>query len=74
MPEEGYFDFEPKSDFDEELDFKNLRPCPHCKNPIPANAISCLYCGNSVSFSSRPRWITWVAIVVIVSFLLLILL
>jgi len=70
---EGYFDFEEKEEFNEDLDFRHLKPCPYCKQPIPQNAISCLYCGNSLSSSRRPKWIIWVAIFVIIVFLLLIL-
>jgi predicted nucleic acid-binding Zn ribbon protein len=68
---EANFDFNSYQEYPEELDYNNLKPCPHCKKPIPANAISCLYCGNSVSFFRRPRWIFWVAIFVLIAFVLM---
>ena len=70
---EERFDFESVEEYDEDLDFKNLKPCPKCKKPIPQNAISCLYCGESVSFSTRPKWIVWAALFAAVCFLLLVL-
>ena len=70
--QEENFDFQTVDEQKEELDFQNLKPCPHCQKLVPKNAISCLYCGESISFSARPKWVMWVVIFVIVSFILLI--
>jgi len=72
--EEDYFDFEVVDEEPLDLDFENLKPCPYCKKPIPQNSLSCLYCGSSLSFYKRPKWIIWITVVVIVLFLLLIIL
>ncbi|UCD15693.1 MAG: hypothetical protein JSV34_01190 [Candidatus Omnitrophota bacterium] len=69
-----YFDYQSVSEQDENLDFKNLKPCPHCKKPVPADATLCLYCGESVSGSHKKTWIIWVAVFVIITFVALILL
>ena len=78
---EGNFDFQSYEEYPEELDYSNFppkagpptaeKPCPNCKKPIPKNAISCLYCGQSVSFLKRPKWIFWTAIFVLIAFILL---
>lgn len=70
--QEGYFDFQEHQELEEELDFKRLKDCPFCRKPIPYNSISCLYCGRSLSSSRRPKWMVWVAIIVIIAFTLLI--
>ncbi|MBU1121893.1 MAG: zinc ribbon domain-containing protein [Candidatus Omnitrophica bacterium] len=70
----NYFDYQSISQEDEGLDYANLKPCPHCKKPIPANATLCLYCGESVSFDGGGRaWIVWVAVFVLLTFITLIL-
>ena len=70
--DQDYFDFEEVSDPSEDLDFEHLKPCPQCGQPIPCNAIICLYCGNSVASFKRPQWMIWVAVFVIIAFLLLV--
>ncbi len=71
--DEDYFDFEEKLEEPEELDFNQPETCPHCKKPIPKDALMCLYCGKSVSSIQKPKWIIWVVILVIVAFIALVL-
>jgi hypothetical protein len=68
MPED-YFDFHTASEEQEELDYKHLVECPHCKKPIPQNATMCYYCGEEITFGKKPLWIIWTAIVLIIIFL-----
>ena len=70
---EDYFDFENIEEAREELDFNNLKQCPHCKNPIPKNSILCLYCGKSTSSSKIPKWKVIVILLVVFMFILWIL-
>jgi len=70
---EGYFDFKEELELPEDLDYKNLKPCPHCKKPIPYNATMCLYCGETVYPDTHKKtWIIWTTLFVIVAFLFLI--
>ena len=72
--DEAYFDFEEKQELPEELDFNRTKICPHCKKPIPADSTLCLYCGESVYYGEgKSKWMIWVAIIVIIAFLVLIL-
>ncbi|MBN2121350.1 MAG: hypothetical protein JW734_09900 [Candidatus Omnitrophica bacterium] len=71
--EQDNLDFQSYPEYDEELDFKNTKPCPHCRKLIPSNAISCLYCGESVSLAKKPQWIIWLIVFVLLCFLLLVL-
>ncbi len=72
MYEEEQFPFEEVVEEQEELDFNKLRPCPHCKKPIPVNAITCLYCGEEVTGSRQVSWVVWVAIFVVIVFLIMV--
>ncbi len=67
--------FELKEGFElpEELDYKNLKLCPHCGKPIPRNAAMCMYCGEPVYSNTRKKWVIFVAIFIIVAFLLFVL-
>ena len=67
---EDHFNFEPVEELDENLDFKHLKLCPFCKKEVPQNAISCLYCGQFFSSARKPKWIIWVASLVIICFVL----
>ncbi len=67
MPEER-FDFKQVSEEDENLNFAKLKPCPNCKKSIPEDATMCLYCGEEVKESSKPAWVIWTAILLIVIF------
>lgn len=71
---EDKFDFELVDEEPEDLDFTQLKKCPYCKKLIPKNSLTCLYCGNSLSFYKKPFWIVGVSIVVLILILLLILL
>ena len=73
---EEYFDFETVDEYPEELDYQNLKPCPHCKKPIPSNATMCLYCGEPVEqhHPESKGWIKWIGIFTAIAFLLLIIL
>ncbi|MFO8053214.1 MAG: zinc ribbon domain-containing protein [Candidatus Omnitrophota bacterium] len=66
MPED-FFDYNQEIEQKDELDFDNLVQCPHCKKPIPQDAISCYYCGKPVDLSEKPSWIYWVIFIVIVA-------
>ena len=68
---QGDFGYRQISEEKDELDFKNLLSCPHCKKPIPADATMCLYCGEGVDFSSNrlQSWVIWVAAILIVIFM-----
>lgn len=57
-------------ELEEDLDFNKLKPCPHCKKPIPQNATLCLYCGESVNFSTKkPYWVIWTAAIMAALFI-----
>jgi len=69
---EGYFEFREELELPEDLDYKNTKPCPHCKKPIPSNATMCLYCGEPVyPDTHKKNWMVWVALFVIITFLFL---
>ena len=71
MSDETRFDFEDITESDEDLDFDNLVKCPNCGNPIPHNAILCLYCGRSTSSRrAKPVWFILVALIIIISFII----
>jgi hypothetical protein len=60
-------EFEVSDAEEEQLDFNEMKPCPHCKQPIPANATLCLYCGRSVDASGiRLNWKFFTAILLLV--------
>jgi hypothetical protein len=42
-----YFDFTTEDELPEEHS-KDMRRCPHCDKPIPADSLFCLYCGEPV--------------------------
>jgi len=69
---EEQFDFQSLPQEDEQLDFKNLKPCPNCKKPIPQDATSCYYCGESAGEIKKPAWFIWLAVFVIIAFALLV--
>jgi len=72
---EEYFEFREELELPEDLDYKNTKPCPHCKKPIPQNAVMCLYCGEAVYPKTHKKsWVMWVALFVIIAFLFLIVL
>jgi len=73
MGENGYFEFKEEIELPEDLDYNNLKPCPHCKKPIPYNATLCLYCGEPIETTTKDKWIKWVIIFIVIAFLLLIL-
>jgi predicted nucleic acid-binding Zn ribbon protein len=66
-----YFDFSTEQELPEEQ-ASQMKPCPHCKQPIPAHSLFCLYCGEAVTSSRKHRWMIIVAIFVLVAFVLLI--
>ena len=68
------FDFQSLSEQEEQLDFDKLIPCPHCKKPILQDAGMCYYCGRDAIVYKKPRWVVWVAIIVVIAFALLMLL
>lgn len=68
MPQ-SYFDYQQVVEEKEELDFNNLVNCPKCKKPIPYNSTMCLYCGREVYFSKKAPWIIWVAVLLLIAFL-----
>lgn len=65
---EDYFDYQELTEQPENLDFDHMVQCPHCKNPIPSDALICYYCGNKVSQSKYPKWLIWVSIFVVIIF------
>jgi predicted nucleic acid-binding Zn ribbon protein len=67
---QGYFDFEEKTELEEDLDFSKLVDCPYCKKPIPHNALLCLYCGESIHTAKKSRWFVWLVIILIILFVL----
>ncbi len=65
------FEFKEVVEEKEELNWQHLKPCPHCKKPIPADATMCLYCGQSTAGGShKPLWVIVTAIILLVSFLM----
>ena len=66
---EDYFEYDTYTEAPEELDFSRLKPCPHCKKPIPEDALNCLYCGGAVDSSRVPRWVTLAAVFILLIFL-----
>ncbi|HDN85602.1 MAG: hypothetical protein DRP68_04205 [Candidatus Omnitrophota bacterium] len=73
MKEEDYFPFQEVLEEEEELDFSQLKKCPYCKKPIPYNAIICLYCGKSLPSPTKAKWKVWIAVIIVISFILFIL-
>lgn len=70
---QNYFDFEGKTELNEELNFNRLKDCPHCKKPIPYDATFCLYCGNPIHTAhagGKPKWFLWIAVILIILFIL----
>jgi len=65
---ESFFDFQSVSEEAEELDFKKTVLCPHCKKPIPHEAIRCLYCGEEVVSVKKPAWVVWTAVLLVIIF------
>ena len=74
MSQEQDFNYRALSEEKENLDFKNMAPCPHCKKDIPEEATMCYYCGSEVYRSGKPVWVVWVAVLLIIAFGLLMLL
>jgi len=72
MPEEN-FEFQSFDEEPERLDDQKLVPCPWCKKLIPKDESICYYCGKESTPSTRPLWIVWTAIIVIVIFVLFLL-
>jgi len=70
---EGQFDYKAVSEKSEDLDFGKLVPCPHCKKPIPQDAIMCLYCGQESVWRKKSPWVLVIAVFLIIAFLLLLL-
>lgn len=65
------FKFEEIKEETEKLDCEHLVPCPHCKKPIPVDAMMCLYCGEEVYFPKKKSWVFWTAITLIIVFVLM---
>ncbi len=64
-----YFDFTTKEELPEEHS-EDTRECPHCKKPIPADSLFCLYCGEAVSPSNKKNiWAAALVIFVLIAFL-----
>ncbi len=70
---EGQFDYDAVSEENEDLDFGKLIPCPHCKKPIPQDAIMCLYCGQESVWRKKSPWVSVIAVFLIIAFILLVL-
>lgn len=66
-----YFDFTTQQELPEEQT-SQMKPCPNCKQPIPANRLFCLYCGEPVSERGKNRWVALVALLVLVAFIFLV--
>ncbi|MCF7875047.1 MAG: zinc ribbon domain-containing protein [Candidatus Omnitrophica bacterium] len=61
---EDFFSYNQETEQKEDLDFNQLVKCPHCKKPIPQDAISCYYCGSQVDFNKKPKWVYLVVFLV----------
>lgn len=67
--DEDNFDFKEYINSDSEgHNFCKLVECPHCHKPVPPDAILCLYCGKRVI--RKPVWIVYIALILVVSFLI----
>ncbi len=51
--ENDSFQFSSAEEFPEANDYNTMKPCPHCAQPIPRDAITCYYCGRNVDRSRR---------------------
>lgn len=69
LKNEDYFDFTTEEELPEEYS-KNMKSCPHCNKPIPADSLFCLYCGGQVSPGKRNLWMVLVALFVLIAFIL----
>jgi len=69
---EDYFDFHVIDEEEQNLDYKNLVSCPHCKKPIPFDAIMCYYCGEEIVYNKKPWWVAWIIVLIVISFLVFI--
>jgi|TARA_B100002003_G_C13848506_1_gene416025 hypothetical protein len=66
--DEGKFDFHQATEEEENLDYNKLKPCPKCKKPIACDATMCYFCGSSLEVLSKPLWIVWVAVIIVIIF------
>jgi predicted nucleic acid-binding Zn ribbon protein len=64
-----YFDFTTEEELPEEHS-KDMRNCPHCDKPIPADSLFCLYCGEPVSRGKKNKWVVLIVVFVLIAFLL----
>ncbi len=68
--EEDNFSFSGEDEFYEQPSSKK-RSCPHCQNPIPADNLFCLFCGEAITpLGNKRRWIFVVAVILILAFAL----
>jgi len=68
---EEYFDYQEIEEQPEELDSGHMVECPHCKRPIPHDALLCYYCGNKITKASLPKWVVILIAIIVISFLVL---
>jgi predicted nucleic acid-binding Zn ribbon protein len=66
-----YFDFTVEDELPEEYS-KNMKECPHCNKPIPADSLFCLYCGERIWPVKKKIWLITAVVIVLIAFLLLI--
>jgi predicted nucleic acid-binding Zn ribbon protein len=68
---EDYFDFQEIVEEEDKLDFDKLVMCPHCKKPIPQQAVMCFYCGEEVlTKSTSDRWKMLLTAVIVIVFVI----
>ena len=64
-----YFDFTTEDELPQEPS-KDMKACPHCNKPIPADSLFCLYCGESTSPVKKHKWMVMVILFVLIAFAL----
>jgi len=64
--DQDFFDFNQVSEEKDDLDYDHLLDCPHCKKPIPQDAILCYYCGKEVYFEKKSNWFFWLIVILVI--------
>ncbi|MCP4653079.1 MAG: hypothetical protein GY858_06835 [Candidatus Omnitrophica bacterium] len=70
---QDFFDYKEVSESEEKLNYAKLIECPYCKKQIAHDATMCYFCGEEVDYKQKSSWVSWVAILVLITFLALIL-
>jgi predicted nucleic acid-binding Zn ribbon protein len=70
---QDFFSYNQEIEQKEDLDFNQLIKCPHCKKPIPQDAISCYYCGKPVDLNKKSKWVyllVFLAVIILLNYVI----